>query len=260
MTAIYGEETRLAGALNRSTFSGATRQLEAYRHGHALFAGDAARIHPPLGGQGLNLGVQDATNLGWELAATVRGWAPDGLLDSYHDERHPPAARVPHHTSAQRILFDPLPNEDLVALRDIFADLMRLPDTNRFLAGMMSGLDAEGRVPDLELVTAGGPTRLARLLRSGRGLLVNPSGRLTPWADRVDVVHAPGAGPLLIRPDGVRCWSGESSLEDALHRCSARRRRAHLVQCPYKGTRDRWPADRPVRQDRPARGRPPGGR
>jgi len=221
LTAIYGEGTVLGEVLTSSWFGDATRQLEHYRHGRVLFAGDAAHIHPPWGAQGLNLGVQDAVNLGWKLAATIAGWAPDGLLDTYHAERHPKAARVLHHTSAQRLLGAPDPDGDRIALREIFTDLMRLPDTNHHLAGMMSGLDAEGRIPDLDLVTDDGPTRLAELLRDGRGLLLDPTGTITPpagWADRVDVVRVKSEDPrpLLLRPDAIACWTGEGSLTDAL--------------------------------------------
>lgn len=139
LEAVYGPETVLEAVENASRFTDATRQVEQYRVGRVLFAGDAAHIHPPLGGQGLNLGIQDAFNLGWKLAATVQDRAPDGLLDSYHVERHPVGAAVLHHTSAQRVLADPNPSQDIAALRDIFVELLRLPDTNRYLAGLMSG-------------------------------------------------------------------------------------------------------------------------
>ncbi|MDQ0378888.1 2-polyprenyl-6-methoxyphenol hydroxylase-like FAD-dependent oxidoreductase [Amycolatopsis thermophila] len=227
LTVVYGEDTRLAHVLAASRWSDATRQLDHYRHGRILFAGDAAHIHPPLGGQGLNLGVQNAINLGWKLAATLHGWAPDGLLDTYQEERHPAAARVLHHTSAQRVLAGPNPAEDVAALRDIFTDLLSLPDTNHRLAGMMSGLDAPGRVPDAELVTDEGTTRLSALLRSGRGLLLDLTGGhpLPPgWSDRVDRVHAKPdhqltEAALLLRPDGYRCWSPVGGpLEAALSR------------------------------------------
>ncbi|MER7009839.1 FAD-dependent oxidoreductase [Saccharopolyspora sp. NPDC000359] len=223
LTAIYGPPTQLAEVLTSSQFGDATRQLEQYRCGRVLFAGDAAHIHPPLGGQGLNLGVQDAINLGWKLAATAAGWAPGGLLDSYHAERHPAAARVLHHTSAQRVLADLRPSEDVVALREIFTDLLRLPDTNRHLAGMMSGLDAAGRVPDLDLVTDDGPVRLHELLRSGRGVLLDLTGSLEVpdgWADRVDAVRAESDvdhPALLLRPDATACWFGDGALADVLH-------------------------------------------
>ncbi|WP_328999525.1 FAD-dependent monooxygenase [Kribbella sp. NBC_00709] len=219
LTALYGEETRLAEVLNSSEFGDATRQLESYRHGRILFAGDAAHIHPPFGGQGLNLGVQDAFNLGWKLAAAVHGTAD--LLDTYQTERRPMAARVLRHTAAQRVFALPGPSEDVVELREIFTDLMRLPDTNRYLAGMMSGLDAPDRIPDFELITDDGPVWLSTLLRSGRGLLLDFTGRTWPdgWSDRVDVVQAKPDGEhdaLLIRPDGLVCWSGEEDITSAL--------------------------------------------
>ncbi|MFC6157270.1 FAD-dependent monooxygenase [Kribbella jiaozuonensis] len=219
LTALYGEETRLAEVLNSSEFGDATRQLESYRYGRILFAGDAAHIHPPFGGQGLNLGVQDAFNLGWKLAAAVRGTAD--LLDTYQTERHPMAARVLRHTAAQRVFALPRPSEDVIELREIFTDLMRLPDANRYLAGMMSGLDAPDRIPDFELVTGDGPVWLSTLLHSGRGLLLDFGDRTWPdgWADRVDVLRVKPDGEheaLLIRPDGLLCWSGGADVADAL--------------------------------------------
>ncbi|WUE13200.1 FAD-dependent monooxygenase [Nonomuraea sp. NBC_00507] len=230
LQALYGHETTLGAVDNSSRFSDATRQLEHYRVGRVLFAGDAAHIHPPLGGQGLNLGIQDAFNLGWKLAATVQDRAPSGLLDSYHAERHPVGAQVLHHTSAQRVLAAPNPSEDLAALRDIFIDLLRLPDTNRHLAGLMSGLSLRyelsgdhpligQRLPDADLVTEAGPTRLPALFGSGHAVLLDLAGtvpadlRLPP---RVDLVRATcaddlGAAVLLIRPDGYVCWAADDS-------------------------------------------------
>ncbi|WP_229924770.1 FAD-dependent oxidoreductase [Streptomyces sulfonofaciens] len=230
LRAVYGEETVLDRVDSASRFSDATRQLKRYREGCVLFAGDAAHIHPPLGGQGLNLGVQDAFNLGWKLAAAVRGRAPAGLLDSYHTERHPVAAQVLHHTSAQRVLADPEPTEDVAALRDIVTDLLRLPDANRHLAGLMSGLSLRyelsgehpltgHRVPDLDLVTRSGPTRLSALSTAGRAVLLDlagvvPAGFGTPAA--IDLVRAscaegPAAAALLIRPDGYVCWAADDA-------------------------------------------------
>jgi 2-polyprenyl-6-methoxyphenol hydroxylase-like FAD-dependent oxidoreductase len=230
LQAVYGEETVLGAVDNSSRFSDATRQLEHYRVGRVLFAGDAAHIHPPLGGQGLNLGVQDAFNLGWKLAAAVQGRAPSGLLDSYHAERHPVAAQVLHHTSAQRVLAQPNPSEDVAALRDIFTDLLRLPDTNRHLAGLMSGLSLRyelpgehpltgRRIPDVDLVTQAGPTRLSALFASGHAVLLDLAGAVP--ADlrlpaRVDLVRAAcaddvGAAALLFRPDGYVCWAADDS-------------------------------------------------
>ncbi|GLV73119.1 FAD-dependent oxidoreductase [Streptomyces hygroscopicus] len=232
LRAVYGAETVLGGVDNASRFSDATRQVERYRTGRVLFAGDAAHIHPPLGGQGLNLGVQDAFNLGWKLAATLRGRAPAGLLDSYHAERHPVAAGVLRHTSAQRLLADVRPDsEDAAALRDIFIDLMRLPDTNRYLAGLMSGLAlryeipgarhplAGQRVPDAELVTASGTARLSSFFGAGHAVLLDVSG-LVPDGVRLpghlDLVRAKspadlGAGALLFRPDGYVCWAADDA-------------------------------------------------
>jgi 2-polyprenyl-6-methoxyphenol hydroxylase-like FAD-dependent oxidoreductase len=230
--AVYGDGTTLAAVENSSRFSDATRQLEHYRAGRVLFAGDAAHIHPPLGGQGLNLGIQDAFNLGWKLAATLQDRAPDGLLDSYHAERHPVGAQVLHHTSAQRVLADPRPSEDVAALRDIFVDLMRLPDTNRHLAGLMSGLSLSyplpgghpltgRRLPDAGLVTAAGPVRLSALFASGHAVLLDlagavPAGLRLPA--RVDLVRGTsdddlGAAVLLIRPDGYVCWAADSAAQ-----------------------------------------------
>jgi 2-polyprenyl-6-methoxyphenol hydroxylase-like FAD-dependent oxidoreductase len=230
LQAVYGHGTTLGAVDNSSRFSDATRQLEHYRAGRVLFAGDAAHIHPPLGGQGLNLGIQDAFNLGWKLAATVQGRAPSGLLDSYHAERHPAGAQVLHHTSAQRVLADPNPSEDVAALRDIFTDLLRLPHTNRHLAGLTSGLSLSyelpgehpltgQRMPDADLVTEAGPTRLSTLFGSGHAVLLDLAGtvpadlRLPP---RVDLVRAActddlGAAVLLIRPDGYVCWAADTS-------------------------------------------------
>jgi 2-polyprenyl-6-methoxyphenol hydroxylase-like FAD-dependent oxidoreductase len=223
LTAVHGPETQLGRLRWGTRFSDATRQVTNYRHGPVLFAGDAAHIHPPMGGQGLNLGVQDAMNLGWKLAAQLRGDAPAELLDSYHAERHPVAARVLAVTRAQSVLMSPPPDaDDVHALRDIMTDLARLPDANRYLAGMMSGLDlrygtstersAGGasidtersagrasidpaddhplvgtRMVDLSLETADGPTTVSTLLRSGRGLLLELGA---PGAgDAADAVH-----------------------------------------------------------------------
>lgn len=228
LRAVYGEEAVLAAVDNASRFTDATRQLDHYRSGRVVFAGDAAHIHPPLGGQGLNLGVQDALNLGWKLAAVVQDRAPNGLLDSYHAERHPVAARVLHHTSAQRVLADPGCGEDVAALRDIVIDLIRLPDANRHLAGLMSGLslgyDLSGqhplvgrRIPDLDLTCHTGPTRLSALFGAGHAVLLDLAGIVgddVGLPARVDLVRATctdgvGAGALLCRPDGYVCWAAD---------------------------------------------------
>ncbi|MCX3059869.1 FAD-dependent monooxygenase [Streptomyces beihaiensis] len=239
LAVVYGAGATLDGVENASRFGDATRQLEQYRAGRVLFAGEAAHIHSPLGGQGLNLGVQDAFNLGWKLAAVVQGRAADEFLDTYHAERHPAGASVLHHTSAQRVLAAPNPPQDVAALRDIFTDLMRLPDANRHLAGLMSGLslgyEATGtgspagshplaghRVPDIDLTTAsdaGTPTRLSALFHRGHAILLDLSGSAVPpdleLPPRVDLVRATtgddvGATVLLLRPDGYVHWAADT--------------------------------------------------
>jgi hypothetical protein len=251
LRAAYGDGVEVAELLHWSRFSDASRLVGSYRIGRVLLAGDAAHIHLPAGGQGINLGVQDAMNLGWKLAAEVRGTAPAGLLDSYHAERHPVAARVLANTEAQGVLMSPRADSRVAALRDVFTTLMRLPDTNRYLSGMISGLDTRypvdgtdhpllgGRLPDADLKTAAGPTRASALLRGGRGLLLDlgagPAVTATAarWAGRVDVVGAvvepagddlPGpadlpAGAVLVRPDGYVCWTdADPDPEPALRR------------------------------------------
>ncbi|MBO0802690.1 MAG: FAD-dependent monooxygenase [Nocardiopsaceae bacterium] len=229
LRAVYGAETELSAVDNSSRFSDATRQLEHYRvDGRILFAGDAAHIHPPFGGQGLNTGVQDAFNLGWKLAAAVQDRAPRGLLDTYHAERHPVGAMVLHHTAAQRVLADPEPDSDEAALRDIFTELIRLPDANRHLAGLMSGLslayDLPGdhpltghRIPDADLTVEGERTRLSALFATGHAVLLDLAGVVptaTPLPPRLDLVRATGAtglpaAAILLRPDGYACWAAD---------------------------------------------------
>ncbi|WP_260610253.1 FAD-dependent monooxygenase [Streptomyces sp. WAC06614] len=231
LRAVYGTRTELGELRAASRFSDAVRQVEHYRQGRVFFAGDAAHIHMPIGGQGINLGIQDAVNLGWKLAATLHGWAPDGLLDTYHTERHPVAARVLQHTRAQAVLLNTSRDEEVAALRDVVTVLLRLPDTNRAVAGMMSGLDihypgAGPRMTDLDLTTEDGPTRVSKLMHSGRGLLLSFDGRprtIEGRADRVDHVMAKtceDTGAVLIRPDGYTAWTStdETPLETALTR------------------------------------------
>jgi 2-polyprenyl-6-methoxyphenol hydroxylase-like FAD-dependent oxidoreductase len=219
LLAVYGPETELGELREASRFSDAARQVARYREGRVFFAGDAAHIHLPFGGQGVNLGIQDAVNLGWKLAASVRGWAPEGLLDSYHTERHPVAARVLHNIRAQGVIMNPSQDKDLAAVRDMFTDLLRLPEANRFISGMMSGLDLKypglgPRMIDLDLTTRDGPTRVSRLMHSGRGLLLSLDDTprsIDRWADRVDHVTAKAdedIDAVLIRPDGYIAWSG----------------------------------------------------
>jgi 2-polyprenyl-6-methoxyphenol hydroxylase-like FAD-dependent oxidoreductase len=203
-----------------SRFGDATRLAERYRVGRVLLAGDAAHIHPPVGGQGLNLGIQDAFNLGWKLAAEVNGWAPAGLLDSYHTERHPVAADVLNITRAQMELMSTEPGPE--AARQLVSELMDFEEVNRYLIEKITAIGVrydfgEGhallgrRLRDVGL--KGG--RLYELLRDGRGLLLDQTGRLSVagWADRVDHVvdvseelDAPAA---LLRPDGHVAWVGE---------------------------------------------------
>ncbi|AXI78276.1 rifampin monooxygenase [Peterkaempfera bronchialis] len=203
-----------------SRFGDATRLAERYRTGRVLLAGDAAHIHPPTGGQGLNLGVQDAFNLGWKLAAEVNGWAPEGLLDSYHAERHPVAADVLDNTRAQMLLLSPEPGPRSV--RRLVSELMDFEEVNRYLIEKLTAIGVrydfgEGhellgrRMRDVGLKQG----RLYGLMHGGRGLLLDQTGRLSVegWADRVDHVvdvseelDVPAA---LLRPDGHVAWVGE---------------------------------------------------
>ena len=223
-----------------------TRQAAAYRKGRVLLAGDAAHVHSPVGGQGLNTGVQDAVNLGWKLAQVVKRTSPESLLDTYHAERHPVAARVLRNTMAQVALMRV--DDRIEALRDTVSELLSMDEPRKRFAAMMSGLDihydlGEGhpllgrRMPDLDLVTANGPLRVFTLLHDARPVLLNlgePGGfDITPWADRVQLVDAkyvgtwelPALGPVtaptavLIRPDGYVAWVGDLTqpgLADAL--------------------------------------------
>jgi 2-polyprenyl-6-methoxyphenol hydroxylase-like FAD-dependent oxidoreductase len=229
-----------------SRFTDMTRQAVSYRAGRVLLAGDAAHVHPPQGGQGLNVGVQDAVNLGWKLGQVVNGTSPDGLLDSYHAERHPVAARVLHNTLAQGALRRT--DERTQALGDIVTELLGMDEPRRRIAGMLSGLDihyelGDGhpllgrRMPDLDLSTADGPLRVFTLLHDARPVLLNlsePGGfDLTPRNDRVRLVDATHHGrwelpvigavstppAVLIRPDGHVAWVGQPAdpqLPDAL--------------------------------------------
>ncbi|WP_081235769.1 rifampin monooxygenase [Streptomyces viridosporus] len=207
-----------------SRFGDATRQAERYRVGRVLLAGDAAHIHPPTGGQGLNLGVQDAFNLGWKLAAVVNGWAPEGLLDSYHAERHPVGARVLENTRAQITLLGTDPGA--TALRELFSRLMDFEEVNRYVTGMITAVEVrydfgEGhellgrRMRDVRLKRG----RLYELMRGGRGLLLDRTGRLSVagWADRVDhvvdVSEELDVPAVLLRPDGHVAWAGEDQAD-----------------------------------------------
>jgi 2-polyprenyl-6-methoxyphenol hydroxylase-like FAD-dependent oxidoreductase len=231
-----------------SRFTDASRQAERYRAGRVLLAGDAAHVHLPAGGPGLSTGLQDAMNLGWKLAAEVRGWAPPDLLDTYHAERHPAGRRVLMHTRAQGVLAGP--GEHVAALRELFAELLEQEQTLRHIADLLQGADTRydmrdggaerhpllGRwAPDRPLLTADGETRVAQLMRRARGVLLDLAGRAAlrevaaGWADRVDVVAArcaeqdPPADALLIRPDGYVAWVAAPGEPDAEARCGLRR-------------------------------------
>lgn len=208
-----------------SRFSDATRLAERYRTGRALLAGDAAHVHPPLGGQGLNLGIQDAYNLGWELAARVSGWAPDGLLDTYFAERHPVAQSVLTITRAQSELLSHKPGPQ--AVRRLLTELMGLDGVSRFLAERIASIDIRydlGAGPELlgrrlrDIRLADG-RRLYELQREGRGLLLDQSGTLsrTGWGDRVGHVVGTSedldAPALLLRPDGHVAWIGDAQAD-----------------------------------------------
>jgi 2-polyprenyl-6-methoxyphenol hydroxylase-like FAD-dependent oxidoreductase len=246
LVAVYGTDYGVHSPASISRFTDMTRQAAAYRERRVLLAGDAAHVHAPDGGQGLNVSVQDAVNLGWKLAQVVKQTSPESLLDTYHAERHPVAARVLRTTMAQVALRRP--DERTKALRETMAELLGMEEPRRRFAGMMSGLDiqydlGEGhpllgrRMPDLDLVAADGPLRVFTLLHDARPVLLN-LGELggfdiTPWADRVQLIDAkyagtwelPVLGPVtaptavLIRPDGYVAWVGDRTrvgLTDAL--------------------------------------------
>ncbi|MFA5707435.1 rifampin monooxygenase [Mycolicibacterium sp.] len=213
-----------------SRFGDATRLAESYRVGRVLLAGDAAHVHPPAGGQGLNLGIQDAVNLGWKLAAELKGWAPTGLLDSYHHERHPVAAEVLNNTRAQMELMSTAAGPQ--AVRRLVSELMEFEEVNRYLIEKITAIDIRydlgsdhdlvgRRLRDLPLRHGG---RLYPLLHDGRGLLLDRSGGLSVarWADRVDHVvdESPelDAPAVLLRPDGHVAWVGaeQQDLDDRL--------------------------------------------
>jgi 3-(3-hydroxy-phenyl)propionate hydroxylase len=221
-----------------SRFTDATRQAASYRKGRVLLAGDAAHVHYPVGGQGLQIGVQDAVNLGWKLAQVVHGTSPHSLLGTYHAERHPVAGRVLRTTMAQTALTRA--DARIEALRDILAELLGMDEPRRHVAAMTSGLDVRydlgdghplvgRRMPDLDVVTAEGPRRVFTLLHEARPVLLDLGGLgdldLTPWSDRVRLVAAepvdsvelpvvgtvPAPGAVLIRPDGHVAWTGDHS-------------------------------------------------
>jgi len=246
LIAIYGSDFGVNSPNWLSRFNDATRQAVAYRDRRVLLAGDAAHIHPPLGGQGLNIGVQDAVNLGWKLAQVVKRISPENLLDTYHTERHPVAARVLKNTMAQ--VATRRTDDRTKALGEVISEVVSMDGPRKQLAAEMSGLGVhydfgEGhpllgrRMPDLDLITPGGPRRVFSLLHDARPVLLNFGGLaafdITPWADRVQSFDAkydgkwelPAIGAVaaptgvLIRPDGYVAWVGEGKearLADAL--------------------------------------------
>ena len=247
LIAVYGTDYGIHSATWISRFTDMTRQAAAYRDGRVLLAGDAAHVHHPVGGQGLNTGVQDAVNLGWKLAQVVNRTAPDSLLDTYHAERHPVAARVLRNTMAQMALLRRT-DDRTSALRDTISDLLSIDEARKRFAAMMSGLDIHydlgaghpllgRRMPDLELVTPNGPMRVFTLLHDARGVLLNlgepGSFDVAPWGNRVKLLEAKYVGDwelpvlgvvtppsaVLIRPDGHVAWAGDgprADLTDAL--------------------------------------------
>ncbi|MFC7864976.1 rifampin monooxygenase [Streptomyces murinus] len=231
LRAIAGTDFGIHAPRWLSRFGDGTRQAERYRVGRVLLAGDAAHVHPPMGGQGLNLGVQDAFNLGWKLAAEIDGWAPRGLLDTYERERHPVAADVLDNTRAQMELVSLEPGAR--AVRRLLSELMDFEEVNRRLTEKIiatgirydlgTGHELLGRrLPDMPLKQG----RLYELLHRGRGLLLDRTGSLsvTGWADRIDHVvdgsDQLDAPAVLLRPDGHVAWAGEdpSDLAERLPR------------------------------------------
>jgi 2-polyprenyl-6-methoxyphenol hydroxylase-like FAD-dependent oxidoreductase len=245
---VYGTDYGIHSPTWISRSTDMARQAATYRDRRVLLAGDAAHVHHPVGGQGLNTGVQDAVNLGWKLAQVVNQTSPESLLDSYHAERHPIAARVLRNTLAQIALLRRPTDERTKALRDTMSELLSMDEPRKRFGAMMSGLDihydfGEGhpllgrRMPDLELATADGPLGVFTLLHDARPVLLNlaepGSFDIAPWADRVSLIDAKYVGEwelpvlgvvaaptaVLIRPDGYVAWVGDRAqlgLADAL--------------------------------------------
>ncbi|MDT8915016.1 FAD-dependent monooxygenase [Amycolatopsis sp. PS_44_ISF1] len=243
LLAVFGPGVELTELRYARRITNAARQAARYRHGRVFLAGDAAHVHLPLGAQGMNTGLQDALNLGWKLAAAVHGWAPEGLLETYHAERHPVGAAVLRNVQAQSLLMDweGTRAPEVTATRALFTAMAQLEDVQFHLDDLLSGMgirypmaEAGPRsrtglpAPDADL----GPARLNERLRAGRALLIDPDGAFAQvagrWDDRVDHVAA-GSEPMLVRPDGYVCWSGcgdgrGEDLEAALQRWFGRAR------------------------------------
>jgi hypothetical protein len=238
LIAVYGSDYGVHNVTWLSRFTDTARQAAAYRERRVLLAGDAAHVHSPAGGQGLNLGVQDAVNLGWKLAQVVKGTSPASLLETYQAERHPVAARALKNTMAATALGRG--DDRTNALRETLSELLKMDEPRKLYAGMISGLDIRHgvggghpllgrRMPDLDLLTAGGPRRVFTLLHAARPVLLNlgepGSLDLAPWAGRVDHVDAqysgawelpvlgaiPPPAAVLIRPDGHVAWASDGT-------------------------------------------------
>ena len=243
----FADELEIAEVGWATRFNDASRQAERYRAGRILLAGDAAHINFPANGQGLNLGVQDAVNLGWKLAAEVHGWAPAGLLDTYQTEQHPVAARALDNITVQVEVMFPHPGKE--PLRRTFTSLLEIPEVNRYMAGLVAGLDVRyamdgpahpllgTRMVDVPLAIDGGTRWFSELLHDGRGALVTThpghAEAARPWLPRISVTEVAdlavvGADAVLVRPDGYLCWvaAGADSAADSLPRLLAA-----LTQC-----------------------------
>jgi 2-polyprenyl-6-methoxyphenol hydroxylase-like FAD-dependent oxidoreductase len=244
----YGSDYGVHNITWLSRFTDAARQAASYRSGRILLAGDSAHVHSPVGGQGLNIGLQDAVNLGWKLAQVVKGISPDTLLDTYHAERHPAGAALLKHTLALTALSRG--DERTNALRELTARMMQLDEPRRWYGAMMSGLDTRyelgdghpllgRRMPDLDIVTADGPARIFALLHEARPVLLNlgkpGSLAIEGWANRLKLVDATHEGvcelpivgevsipnAILIRPDGHVAWVGDGGAEGLREACTA---------------------------------------
>jgi 2-polyprenyl-6-methoxyphenol hydroxylase-like FAD-dependent oxidoreductase len=241
---LSGEDIHVATPLWVSSTTDVSRQAAEYRRGRVFLAGDAAHIHLPIGAQGMSAGVQDAVNLGWKLALTLKGQAPEELLDTYHTERHPVGARILTNTLAQRILY--LGGDEVTPLLDVFTELTQYESVQRHLVGMVTGLDIRHetgpgahpllgrRLEDGGLTRDGQRTSVYELLSAGRGLLLDFGGdsllldTAKPWSDRIDIVSAergedlPAVDAILLRPDGYIAWispdQGASTPAEALER------------------------------------------